>query len=246
MAAAHSNFSFNHGRGEKYFMATIEKLLNSNPVFDKLPAAKRSKLANAAVRRRFLKGEVFSLYGDVWPYLFIIEKGEVSAYKQSMEGRNLIVTTFSPGDVFWGMAFFYDQMPQPVSLMAETETVIYQWPIDFLRPMFQEEPVLSWELARLMIMRMLTASEILEEIAFLPVAGRLAKLLMEFKPAKPDEILSRSLTLDDMAARIGSTREMVCRFLHRFADDGIIDITRTDFRIADPERLSELSKYSKG
>lgn len=227
-------------------MATIEKLLNSNPIFDKLPPAKRSKLANAAVRRRFLKGEVFSLYGDVWPYLFIIEKGEVSAYKQSMEGRNLIVTTFSAGDVFWGMAFFYDQMPQPVSLMAETETVIYQWPIDFLRPMFQEEPVLSWELARLMIMRMLTASEILEEIAFLPVAGRLAKLLMEFKPAKPEEVLSRSLTLDEMAARIGSTREMVCRFLHRFADDGIIDITRTDFRIADPERLSELSKFSKG
>jgi CRP-like cAMP-binding protein len=163
-----------------------------------------------------------------------------------MEGRNLIVTTFSPGDIFWGMAFFYDQMPQPVSLMAETETVIHQWPIDFLRPMFQEEAALSWELTRLMIMRMLTASEILEEIAFLPVAGRLAKLLMEFKPAKPEETLSRSLTLDDMAARIGSTREMVCRFLHRFADDGIIDITRTEFRIADPERLSDLSKYSKG
>lgn len=227
-------------------MATIEKVLASSPIFNKLPPAKLSKLANAAVRRRFQKGEVFSLYGDVWPYLFVIEKGEVSAYKQSMEGRNLIVTTFSPGDIFWGMAFFYDQMPQPVSLMAETETVIYQWPIDFLRPMFQEEAALSWELARLMIMRMLTASEILEEIAFLPVAGRLAKLLMEFKPAKPEETLSRSLTLDDMAARIGSTREMVCRFLHRFADDGIIDITRTEFRIADPERLSDLSKYSKG
>ncbi|MHB1119566.1 MAG: Crp/Fnr family transcriptional regulator [Bellilinea sp.] len=227
-------------------MATIEKVLASSPIFNKLPPAKLSKLANAAVRRRFQKGEVFSLYGDVWPYLFVIEKGEVSAYKQSMEGRNLIVTTFSPGDIFWGMAFFYDQMPQPVSLMAETETVIHQWPIDFLRPMFQEEAALSWELARLMIMRMLTASEILEEIAFLPVAGRLAKLLMEFKPAKPEETLSRSLTLDDMAARIGSTREMVCRFLHRFADDGIIDITRTEFRIADPERLSDLSKYSKG
>lgn len=227
-------------------MTTIEKMLASNPIFGKLPPAKRTQLANAAVRRRFKKGEVISLYGDVWPYLFVIEKGDMSAYKQSMEGRSLIVTTFTTGDMFWGMAFFYEQMPQPVSLMAESETVIYQWPIDLLRPMFQEEAALSWELARLMILRMLTASEILEEIAFLPVAGRLAKLLMEFKPATPEETLSRSLTLDDMAARIGSTREMVCRFLHRFADDGIIDITRTEFRIADPERLADLSKYSKG
>lgn len=227
-------------------MATIEKLLASNPVFGKLSPAKRTDLINSAVHRQFAKGEVISLFGDVWPYLFFIEKGNISAYKQSVEGRNLIVTTFSTGDIFWGMAFFYDQMPQPVTLLAEMPTVIYQWSIDYLRPMLQNEPHISWELTRLMIMRMLVASEILEEIAFLPVAGRLAKLLLEFKPAKPTEALSRSLTLDEMAARIGSTREMVCRFLHRFADDGIIDITRTEFRIADPSRLSALSKYSKG
>lgn len=227
-------------------MPAIEKLLSTNAIFGILTHEKRSELIKSALHRQFSKGAVISLFGDVWPYLFFIEKGNISAYKQSMEGRSLIVTTFSSGDIFWGMAFFYDQMPQPVTLIAETPTSIYQWPVDFLRPMLQNEPSLSWELTRLMIMRMLVASEILEEIAFLPVAGRLAKLLLEFKPARPSEALSRSLTLDEMAARIGSTREMVCRFLHRFADDGIIDITRTEFRIADLSRLSALSKYSKG
>lgn len=227
-------------------MTAIEKLLSNNPIFGKLTPEKRGDLIRSALHRHFVKGEVISLFGDVWPYLFFIEKGNISAYKQSVEGRSLIVTTFSAGDIFWGMAFFYDQMPQPVTLIAEMPTSIYQWPIDLLRPIFQKEPDLSWEMTRLMIMRMLVASEILEEIAFLPVAGRLAKLLMEFQPAKPSETLSRNLTLDEMAARIGSTREMVCRFLHRFADDGIIDITRTEFRIADPSRLEALSKYSKG
>lgn len=227
-------------------MAAIEKMLSTNEIFGKLSHEKRLEVIKSGLHRQFVKGEVISLIGDVWPYFFFIEKGNISAYKQSIEGRSLIVTTFAAGDIFWGMGFFYDAMPQPVTLLAETPTSIYQWSTDYLRPILQCEPNLSWELTRVMIMRMLVASEILEEIAFLPVAGRLAKLLLEFKPAQPTEALSRSLTLDEMAARIGSTREMVCRFLHRFADDGIIDITRTEFRIADPSRLSALSKYSKG
>lgn len=227
-------------------MAAIEKMLSTNEIFGKLSHEKRLEVIKMGLHRQFVKGEVISLIGDVWPYFFFIEKGNISAYKQSIEGRSLIVTTFAAGDIFWGMAFFYDTMPQPVTLLAETPTSIYLWPAETLRPILQCEPNLSWELTRLMIMRMLVASEILEEIAFLPVAGRLAKLLLEFKPAQPTEALSRSLTLDEMAARIGSTREMVCRFLHRFADDGIIDITRTEFRIADLDRLSALSKYSKG
>jgi len=40
-----------------------------------------------------------------------------------------------------------------------------------------------------------------------------------------------------MAARIGSTREMVCRLLYKFSDEGLIRITRTDFSVTDPENL---------
>jgi CRP-like cAMP-binding protein len=93
-----------------------------------------------------------------------------------------------------------------------------------------------------MIYKMTRASEILEEMAFQPVAGRLAKLLMESGLKEKHGFIYRSLTLDEMAARIGSTREMVCRFLHRFADDKIIDITRTEYRIVDHDRLNELVK----
>ena len=74
----------------------------------------------------------------------------------------------------------------------------------------------------------------------------LAKLLVDTGGAEPQKAITRSLTLDEMAARIGSTREMVCRFLHRFADDGIIDITRTEFKITDQKRLLEISQNTKG
>jgi hypothetical protein len=44
-----------------------------------------------------------------------------------------------------------------------------------------------------------------------------------------------------MAARIGSTREMVCRHLYHFADQGIIQINRTEFKIMDQDLLKDLA-----
>jgi hypothetical protein len=50
------------------------------------------------------------------------------------------------------------------------------------------------------------------------------------------------MTLDEMAARIGSTREMVCRHLYQFADQGVIQINRTELKILDQALLKNLAR----
>jgi DNA-binding transcriptional regulator LsrR (DeoR family) len=49
-----------------------------------------------------------------------------------------------------------------------------------------------------------------------------------------------------MAARIGTTREMVCRLLQRFADQELIKITRTEFEITDLDRLIVMMQKVRG
>jgi CRP-like cAMP-binding protein len=93
-------------------------------------------------------------------------------------------------------------------------------------------------MTRLMVQRMLHASEIVDGLAFQPVASRLARLLLEQYPA--DQLAAeRHLTLDEMAAHIGSTREMVCRILYRFAAQGAIQINRTEFIFKDRQLLEK-------
>ena len=103
-----------------------------------------------------------------------------------------------------------------------------------------------WELCRLMVQRMQRASAVVKELAFQPVAGRLARLLVGFSAGRQEEPIPRSLTLDEIAARTGTTREVACRFLHRFADEGLIDITRSEFVVHDQRRLEELARQVKG
>jgi CRP/FNR family transcriptional regulator len=91
-----------------------------------------------------------------------------------------------------------------------------------------------------MVERMERASSIVEGLAFQPVAGRLARLLLEHYGGV-DGPTARDLSLEEMAAHVGSTREMVCRMLYRFSDDRLIDITRTEFTLIDHNGLGQLA-----
>lgn len=50
------------------------------------------------------------------------------------------------------------------------------------------------------------------------------------------------MTLDEMAAQIGTTREMVCRMLYRFSNNEMIQVTRTEFVLTDRDGLCKLAE----
>jgi CRP-like cAMP-binding protein len=104
-------------------------------------------------------------------------------------------------------------------------------------PVIKENGEMSWKLCQIMIERMQLASEIVEDLAFQPVMGRLAGLILDEFGDAEDDFMTRELTLDEMAGRIGSTREMVCRHLYKFAENGVIQINRTELKIIDREML---------
>jgi len=227
-------------------MKHLSRLLEQSPIFASLTPKETAELVRMAVKRSYQKDEKIILYGEVWSYLFLVGQGSVEAVKESSEGRNLHVATFDPGELFWGLSFFIDDAPMPVTLETRTGCVLYVWSRENFQPFLLAHGKISWELSRLMADRMLRASEIVQGLAFQPVAGRLAHLLLEHFQGAESEPVARSLTLDEMAAHVGSTREVVCRFLHRFSDAGLISVNRTDFTISDRARLSDLARQGKG
>ena len=99
-------------------MEQLTEFLRTHPVFASLNESTRSLLEKNAVRRELKKGETLVVQGDVWPYLFLVAAGELDAVKVSGEGRNLLVTTFGTGELFWGLAFFQDGAPLLATLEA--------------------------------------------------------------------------------------------------------------------------------
>lgn len=227
-------------------MSDLVQLLANSPVFAHLAEHERDQLAQQATRKRYSKGEWIAPYGDPWPYLFITAGGSVHALKESSEGRSLIVLTLGPGDIFWGMAFFQEKAMMPVLLQAQTPCELYLWSREQMLPWLWENGRVSWELSRLMVQRMLRASQIVEELAFQPVRSRLARLLLERYGGTVGDYVARDLTLDEIAAHVGTKREMVCRVLYEFAEEGAIEISRTEFMITDRNKLKDHAQSAKG
>ena len=223
-------------------MNDLAALLQENPVFSALGADDRELMIQQARRHTYSRDETITLYGNVWSYLFLVGEGKVEALKESSDGRSLHVTCFGKGELFWGLSFFHEDAPMPVTLHAREKSVLYLWAKDSVLPIILRNGGVSWEISRLMADRMQRASDLVEGLAFHPVAGRLARLLLDHFETAGDASISRYLTLDEMAARIGSTREMVCRALYSFSDKKLIEVTRTEFVLTDHEGLAQLSK----
>jgi CRP-like cAMP-binding protein len=215
-------------------------------VFVNLDPKTISKVEKIAEIRRYRSGEWITHYEDIWPYFFFIKQGQVTVLKESFEGRSLVLTTIGAGDVFWGMAFFIKNAGMVASMQVTKDVEMMIWSRERLMPIFLANGTLAWNVASLSIQRVQLASDIVQELAFHPVEGRLARLLLEQAEGLKNAALSRDLTLDEMAARIGSTREVVCRFLHRFSDRGLIQISRTEFLVSDYDGLMELAQRVKG
>ena len=218
------------------------EFLTSIPLFAAMKKADLDKATLLAIPRSYRKEEPVVWRGEVWPYLLLIEEGSVTAVKESREGRSLIPAKLDAGDVFWGLAFFNDDVPMPVTLKAHDDVRLYLWSRERLLPLLLDNSLALWELSRLMITRMEKASVVVEDLAFQPVAGRLASLLLDHYEGTIDAPVPRDLTLDEMAAYIGTTNEMVCRVLYRFSDKKLIHITRTEFALNDEAGLAQLAQ----
>lgn len=225
--------------------STIADLLKENPVFKNLQGEIRDKLISLAKPRKYATNSFLTNAGEYWPFLFLVVEGNLVVLKESSEGRTLTITDLGQGEIFWGPAFFDDKVPNPVTMRFSQASLVYLWQREEVLPIFLENGSITWELSRLMLERMLKASDIITGLAFQPVAGRLANLLMNYPHQSDSGPIVRTLTLDDMAMRIGTTREMVCRLLQGFADQGFIKITRTEMEIIDHNQLILLSQKEK-
>ena len=93
----------------------------------------------------------------------------------------------------------------------------------------------------MMVYRMQTASELVENLAFQSVTGRVARMVLDLFGDTDDMPVARDMTLEEMAARVGTTREVVCRALYRLSEKEIIEITRTEFALTDKGGLEQLA-----
>jgi CRP-like cAMP-binding protein len=221
-------------------MDELTRQLGQAEVLGKLPKSARAELAKLAIRREIPRDEYLCHQGYVWPSALFVASGRMRWTMLSAGGQEHTLFVLEPSSVFWAHSLFDDE-PMPASLIAVKDSIAYVWPRDVILPTLYKNPDSLWEINRLLIRTMRRAREIIYGLAFHPVAGRIADMLLK-ESNKDTAIVERDWSLNELATMVASTPEVVCRVLHQFADEGLLGITRTRITLHDREGLERLVK----
>lgn len=224
-------------------MTTVQNNTTIN-VLNELSEQERSHLISLASVEDVKRKEVMYLPGDPRDSLFVVMEGVVKLARLSEDGREIIIDTCEPGEVFGELALIN---PGEHDTMAETMTKakIAIISSDNFEALLSSIPKFSFILARIIGVRRMALESKLEDLAFRNVPARLAKFLMEQASQFGTRIGSyinvpSTYSQQEIGSMIGSTRETTSHFLNDFRRNGLIDFNKRQISILQPEKLTEL------
>jgi CRP-like cAMP-binding protein len=184
------------------------------------------------------RGEVVFWQDEPCPGLQIIERGMVKLFKLSPQGRELIVNIFKEGATFAEVPVF-DGGKNPVNVAALEESDIWQLDTAVIRSLMEKHPEMSKQVMLNLARNLRMMVGIIEEVSFYQVTQRLARLLSQMIPEQEAGSESSRLTQDQLAARLGTVREVVARALRELERSGAIRVDRRQIQIVDARVLKE-------
>lgn len=206
--------------------------------FAGLGAMALDELAAAIVRLTRAQGELIFQAGEPSPGLFIVREGRVKIMREAASGREQVLHVVEAGQHF-NLVPAFDGGPCPASAVAMSDIELLLLPTERLRAATMRHPDLAMALLAESGARLRHLVGLVDDLALHTVQGRLARLLLEQAAAAERGAMPAPLTQAEMAARLGTVREMVGRTLKTFEQLGLIGLSRGAISITDRAGLEQ-------
>jgi CRP/FNR family transcriptional regulator len=210
----------------------------STPFFADLSDADLEALAGAMVERSYPAGQIVLLEGAASSVLYVVKAGRVKLFKTSPKGREHVIDLLRPGDTFNEVAVF-DVGDNPASAQAIEDCTLFLLRRRDLLRLMNERPSIGLAVTRNFARRLREALELVEDLAFRDVTGRVAKILLE--RADGESASAPWLTHELLAAMAGSRREVVGRALKALSAEGAVRLSRGRIHVLDRSVLERLA-----
>jgi len=218
--------------------AQIIQVLRKNSYFNSLSQAILSEIARGTQLACFNRGEFVFWEGEECTGLHVVEKGSVKLFKLSPQGRELVVRVLEEGATFNEVPVF-DNGLNPISVAALEDSEIWIIEAALLRCALARYPELAQSVIANLTENLRTLLGMVEELSFFQVVNRLARLISQMPTDVETGAKVGWLTQDELAARLGTVREVVTRSLRVLERSGAIRVNRRQVVVVDEVRLRE-------
>jgi CRP/FNR family transcriptional regulator len=219
--------------------------LRRTAMFGELDDATLGALAARAVERRYARDEVLFLAGEEARGLYVVVEGAVRAYRESPDGREQVIHVERAGATVAEVPAF-DGGTFPSNVAAEEPTAVLFIDKRDVRRLCLEHPQIGLAALKVLAGRLRRCAELVETLSLREVGQRLARFLLAEARAKGARDgrgfrLTLTHTNQQIAARVGSVREVVSRALARLQHDGLVVHEGRDLTIPDERRLADFA-----
>jgi CRP/FNR family transcriptional regulator len=216
-------------------------LLARVPAFAELGPTELAAVAAVAMPRRFAAGEAVFREGDASSTCYVVRQGHARAIREHVDGRQITLASFGPGDIFGELAMFDDERRSAtVEAIDDLDVLAILGPD--MRRLMREHADIAVKLAVALVRRLRNANERLARQSFQTVQSRVAAVLEQLvEQARTEGAGTRDIAITatqaDLAKLAGSSRESASRFLAVLERAGVISQGRGRLVVRDPAAL---------
>jgi CRP-like cAMP-binding protein len=220
-----------------------DEVIRRAPLFTALDDAAAATLRESMTQVKVSKGHTLFKEGDAGDRLFVVVEGKLKLGTSSGDGRENLLSILGPGDMFGELSLF-DPGPRTATATAVTDSRVLALANDQVIGWVTAHPQVSLQLLKRLARRLRRTNEVLADLVFADVPGRVAKAIMDlgerFGTKKEDGLhVNHELTQEELAQLVGASRETVNKALADFAGRGWVRLEPRAVVVLDYERLSK-------
>lgn len=219
------------------FNLTLSKIEH----FKALPIEAQNAIINVAIPRQYKAGQVIYLEGEPAEFVYILEKGWVKATRMTHEGREQGLLFLRPVEIFGDIAVFSGTTyPGTVTALEDVEAWLI--PAQVLMLLVKQYPALALAIIQRLSERVLHYIGLVEDLSLRSVEARLASTLLRHAELQNEQlVVSRRewTTLDEMAIRLGTVRDVLSRAMKVLETENLIIVNKQSIQLLDPRGLAE-------
>lgn len=204
------------------------EVLAQSPIFQGISSEALTHLAKRCVEKKIDRGQILFAAEDPSEGLYIVLSGSMRAFRVSRSGREQTIHVEHAGGTLADVPAL-DGGPYPSTAIAEEDSELLFLGKKDLRSLMLQHPEMALAALSYIARKLRKIAAKVEQLALMDVNQRLANLLLEEarqSTPHPADGVSFSLASSHMqiAAELGTVREIVTRGLHKFAQQGILEI----------------------
>ena len=207
-------------------MAVAVQTLSRLSFFSGLENDVLSEMAPHIEERSFSPGQMVILEGEPCRAVYFVAQGVVRMHRLSPEGREQVLAYLGPGEPF-NLVPALDGRPNLATVDAVTDATLYTIPCELFRRILRDHHEVALVVMERLAAEVRRLSDMVENLALHTVRTRLARFLLAHVSTELGEVANgtqppRRWTQEEIAAHIGTVRDVLGRMLRTFADDGLI------------------------